>query len=355
MNERTELSLFTRKVLIVVAIVLVLLFLFAIRRVVLIVFIAGVLASGIAPAVRRVRVLSRHWMRRRIQRGAAVAIVYLPFVITAVLVATFVVPNLLIESKELASKLPAQIETKLLKPLDQYIPATQVRQLLFDHEGDRSEQVFVYIRGAANVIGSLVAILVLIFYMLIDTERLRNMFLIFFPAPERGRRRQMIRRISKRMSSWLAGQLLLAGVIGLATFIGLLALRVPYALPLAVVAAIGEMVPVIGPIIGAVPALTIALFESPEKFWFVLVLAIGIQQVENLVLVPRVMGKKVSVSPLAVFVAFMAGASLLGIVGAIMAIPAAAIIQVVFEESMIKPRERRRDRDRPGTLVKPDA
>jgi predicted PurR-regulated permease PerM len=137
-----------------------------------------------------------------------------------------------------------------------------------------------------------------------------------------------------------------------ATFIGLLILRVPYALPLAIFATLGEMVPVIGPIVGTAPALAMAILQSRWQFWSVLLLAIVLQKSENLFIAPRVMARKVDISPLAVFIAFMVGASVLGILGAIMAIPVAAVIQVAFEEVFIQRRERRHDLARAGTLAK---
>jgi predicted PurR-regulated permease PerM len=159
-------------------------------------------------------------------------------------------------------------------------------------------------------------------------------------------------RVGKRMSGWLSAQLLLSAIIGIATFCFLVALRVPYALPLAIIAAVGELIPVIGPTVGAVPALIIALLHSRWQFWSVLVFAFMLQKVENYFIVPRVMSAKVSVSPLAVFIAFLVGASLLGLMGAIMAIPVAAIAQVAFDEAFVKRRERRQDLDRAGTLLR---
>lgn len=158
--------------------------------------------------------------------------------------------------------------------------------------------------------------------------------------------------MSRRMSSWLSGQLLLALIVGSATFVGLVALRIPYALPLALVAAIGETIPIVGPILGAIPALIIAIFLSPWQFWAVLVLATLIQQLENYLLVPRIMGQRVSISPLAVFVAFLIGGTLLGVIGALLAIPTAALIQVAFQEAFLERRERRQKVGRPGSLLR---
>jgi len=154
------------------------------------------------------------------------------------------------------------------------------------------------------------------------------------------------------MSSWLSGQVILSCFMGAATFIGLLILRVPYALPLAILAMFGELVPVIGPIVGTAPALVVALIHSRWQFWSVLVMVLLFQKAENFLIAPRVMARKVSISPLAAFIAFMMGGALFGILGAMMAIPMAAIAQVVFEEMFVARRERRFDLDRAGTLLR---
>lgn len=349
-----SLELFAKKVGIVLLFAIGLLFLYSIRRVVILLFIAAVLAAGISPVVKRVMLLIRHHTGKRIRRGTAVLIVYLPFLIGAILLGIFTIPLLLEESKQLAQDLPELVNKKILDPLSRYIPTEKLREMLDPKKSGALENlpIFGYIMKAGGLVASLIAILFLIFYMLIDAERLRNLFLLFYPAEERGEKRRQIIRISRKMSSWLQGQLLLAMIIAAATFVGLFALGIPYAFLLAILAGIGEVVPVIGPIVGAIPAVTVALFKSDWQFWAVLAMAILIQQFENLFLVPRIMGKKIAVSPLAVFVAFMSGAVLLGIVGAVLAIPVVAIIQVAFDEGFVSRRERRQNLERPGTLAK---
>lgn len=347
-----EVGVFVRKVAIVVAVLLFLALAWAVREVLLLTFVAAVLAAGISPAVWRVRVLWRFYFKRPIRQGAAVMLVYLPFLIAVVLLAIFLVPPLVAESQELADKLPALIEKNVLQPLGRYVPVETLRAELRDGIEVPRSRVFFFVRSAATVGASIIAILFMIAYMLIDASRLRNTFLLIYPPAVRGERRRTLNRIASRMSSWLAGQLLLSLIIGVATFAGLTALRIPYALPLAIIAAIGELIPVIGPTIGAVPALAIALLSSSWQFWSVLAFAVLLQKAENLFIVPRVMSKKVHVSPLAVFIAFMAGASLLGILGAILAIPVTAIAQVTFEEAFVARRERRQDVERSGTLLR---
>jgi predicted PurR-regulated permease PerM len=351
-RPRSELELFTKKVLIVAAVVALASLLWFARDIVLLICIAAALAAGIAPAVRRVRIFWRHWFHRKLSRGAAVMIVYMPLVLGAIVLALLIIPRLDADTSALGARLPALIDENILKPLERFVPLGSVReQLRGGFELPRS-RVFAYMRNAATAIASALAVLFMIAYMLIDADRLQNLLLLTAPPEARGRRRGMLKRVATRMSSWLSAQLLLSTIIGIATFIGLVALRIPYALPLAILAAIGELIPMIGPTIGALPVLCIALLLSPWQFWSYLVFAILLQKAENLFIVPRVMARKVSISPLTVFIAFMFGASLLGIVGAIMAIPVAAIAQVAFDEVFVARRERRQDQERAGTLLR---
>jgi predicted PurR-regulated permease PerM len=279
-------------------------------------------------------------------------LVYLPLVIGVLIFGLLVVPRFIADTKELGDRLPALLDQNVLTPLERFVPMGAVREELKGGIELPRSRVFAYMRNAAAAIASAFAVLFMIAYMLIDAERLRNLFLLVYPPEVRGERRRMLTRIAKRMSSWLSGQLLLSAIIGVSTFIGLVALRIPYALPLAIIAAVGELIPVIGPTVGAIPVLAIALLQSRWQFWSYLVFAVLLQKVENLLIVPRVMSKKVSISPLAVFIAFLIGASLLGIIGAIMAIPVAAIVQVAFDEAFVQRRERRQDLDRAGTLLR---
>lgn len=346
-----EYLLFRRKLLLVVGVILLLALAWFVRNILVLVFIAGILAGAIAPAVRRVQVFVRRYLRRRIPRGAAVLIVFIPFVGVLVTIGALTVPRLLSEGGDLAATLPLLIEQKL-----GMIPGIEAAEVESSVRKWVNElPLFQYLRNAVTAVVSMVAIIFMMAYMLIDGERLRNLFLLFFPAHERSYRRQTITRVGRRLSSWLGGQLTLAAIIGVASFVAFVALDIPYAIPLALIAAVGEMVPVIGPILGAVPALGVALFTSNWQFWGVLAATILIQQLENYLLVPRIMGRKVSVSPLAVFVAFMIGASLLGIIGALMAVPTVAIVQIIFEESFLAHRERRRDRERSGVLLAKDS
>jgi predicted PurR-regulated permease PerM len=297
-------------------------------------------------------VVGRHWLHRNVPRGTAVLIVYFPFVVLALMLALFLVPRLITDSRALSAQLPALLEHNVFTPLERYVPMGGVRQFIQGGIRVPRSSLFIYARTAVSAVASFVAVLFMVVYMLIDAHRLRNMILLLYPANTRGERRRQMTRIGVRMSRWLSGQLVLCAVMGVATFIGLAALRIPYALPLALLAALGELVPVIGPILSAIPALAIALLQSRWQFWSVLALALVLQKLENFFVAPRVMARKLEISPLAVFIAFMVGGSLLGIAGAIMAIPVAAIVQVAFDEIFVARRERRHDFTRAGTLMR---
>ncbi len=346
-----DLEQFAKKTAIVALIAAAIGCLWLVRHVLVLIYIAAVLAAGLAPAVRRVQIVVRLWTKRRIRRGTAVMIVYLPFVAGAVLLAVLVVPRMLIETRGLTAELPTLVEQNILEPLEPYIPLDDVRGLLTQQSQQPKIRIFNFFWSAVTVVTAVVAILFMVAYMLIDAARLRNLILLLFPADQRTARAGTIRRMSKRMSSWLGAQLTLAVIVGAATFIGLVALQIPYAIPLAILATVGEVVPVIGPILGAIPVLIVALTLSKWQFWAALALTIGIQQVENYLLVPRIMGDRVKISPLAVFIAFLVGASLYGIVGAILAVPSAVIIQMIFEEAFLVHRERRQNHARKGTVI----
>lgn len=347
-----ELDLFARKVAIIAAAAIILLILWLVRDILVLVFIAAVLAAGIAPAVRRVRVLWRFWFKRRLPRGTAVMIVYLPFLLIVITVGVFLVPKVVSDWRQLSTHLPALVEANIVQPLERYVPMGAVREALRGGIDLPEGSVFRYMRSAATAIGAVFAILFMVAYMLIDAPRLRNLILLVYPAEVRGDRLRTLMRMGRRMSSWLSAQLLLAAIIGVSTFAGLAILGIPYALPLAILAAFGEVIPVIGPIVSSIPALAVAILHSKWQFWAVLVFYFLLQKFENYVVVPRVMSSKVSISPLAVFIAFMMGASILGFIGAVIAIPVAAIIQVTFEEVFVSRRERRQDVGRAGTLLR---
>src|SRR5262245_39541728 len=127
---RGELDLFARKVAIVVAFIAGTVLLWAVRHVLILIFIAAVIAAGIAPAVHRVRVIGRHWLHRSIPRGTAVLIVYFPFAILVIALAVFLVPRLIADSRALGAQLPTLLERNIFTPLERFVPVDGARALV---------------------------------------------------------------------------------------------------------------------------------------------------------------------------------------------------------------------------------
>ena len=147
-----------------------------------------------------------------------------------------------------------------------------------------------------------------------------------------GRAEGLIREVEYRLGGWLRGQITLMFLVGLLTYLGLLALGVEYALPLALIAGLLEVIPVIGPIIAAIPALVVGFGMAPWMGIWVLVLYLVVQQFENSLLVPNVMGRAVGFSPLATLVFLFIGGQLFGLGGVILAIPVALFLSIFAKD-----------------------
>jgi predicted PurR-regulated permease PerM len=178
----------------------------------------------------------------------------------------------------------------------------------------------------------LITILILSFYLLIEAQPMFEYLVRFVPTGRRADVATAAREAVSKVSAWLRAQFLLAGVMGLFAAAGLGLMSVPYFYVIATVAAIGETIPIVGPIVGGVTAVAVAITVSPKLAGMVGVYFLVLHQLEANVLVPKIMERRVGVSPVAVLVALLIGGALWGIVGAILAIPTAAILSIVIED-----------------------
>jgi predicted PurR-regulated permease PerM len=174
--------------------------------------------------------------------------------------------------------------------------------------------------------------LILALYLTIDGDRIRRYLIQFMPFARHEQALAVTERIGERLGAWARGEALLAVIIGILTWIVALALGLPYAGALALVAAVAELIPNLGPIIAAIPLVLIGFLSSPTQGVLALVGAVLIQQLENNLIVPRVMSRAVDLHPVAVMLAILAGGELLGIPGALMAVPFVASLSVIVDE-----------------------
>src|SRR5262249_27442940 len=154
---------------------------------------------------------------------------------------------------------------------------------------------FGAVQSVVGGVFGIITILILAFYLIVDAENIVRTFVRLFPSSRRVQVAEACRRISMKVSAWLAGQLLLATIIATTAVSGLFVLGVPYFYVLALIAGIGEMIPIVGPIISAIPALLVALSVSPALALGVLIFLFLQQQLESHVLVPRIMARQVGV------------------------------------------------------------
>jgi predicted PurR-regulated permease PerM len=310
--------------------------LFLARDALLLVYIAAIVAIGLSPLVeaaeRRVSVRGH-----RAPRWAAILGIYLSVLGILIGVGLLIIPPLVTQARELWMALPSLIEDgeAWLIARGALEPGTSATDVIKQSPVGGTDAVTAVIGAVWGFIGGIfgaVTILILSFYLLANSREIVRAFVRLFPRSERSRVEDACHRVTTKVSAWLNGQLLLAAIIGTTAAIGLWLLGVPYFYVLALIAAIGEMVPVIGPFLSAIPAVAVALSVSPPLGLAVAVFFIVQQQLENHVLVPKVMARQVGVSPVVVIVSLLIGGSLLGIVGAILAVPSAAILQVIFEE-----------------------
>ena len=310
--------------------------LYLVRGALLLIYMSVLVAVGLAPLAAAIE-RSRLPGSRRLPRWVAILIIYLCFIGFLVGFGRLVIPPLVEQARELYSALPDMLHRGQQWLIDRGLLARELsfREAVESAPGTGSDAVGTVIGAVWGFVGGIfgvVTILILAFYLMLDAERFRHRFVRLFPRTERQRVEDACQRISTKVSAWLGGQLLLAGVIGGTAALGLFLMGVPYFYVLALIAGLGEMVPIVGPVIAAIPAIVVAFTVSPTLAAGVAIFFFVQQQFENHVLVPKVMERQVGVSAAAVIVALLIGGTLLGVVGAILAVPTVAIIEVFLQE-----------------------
>jgi putative heme transporter len=179
------------------------------------------------------------------------------------------------------------------------------------------------------VIFSVISTLILTFYFVYDYERLFNLLLDVFPYKEKTKLKGLLEEVAKVTGRYIRGNVIISGITFFVIYIGLLLLKIPFALPLAIFAGIFDLLPLVGSTVGAIPALFVAFSLSPLQGFFVLVLHLVYQQVENAIISPAIYNKALNLYPALGFLAVLVGASLFGILGAFLALPVAASIPVI--------------------------
>jgi predicted PurR-regulated permease PerM len=311
-------------------------------NVLLLVFLAILLASAVRPVVERVRGLLP------VGRPVAILIVYVAFFGAIVGIGLLLVPVLVDQGSQLGAQMPAVFER-----LKTWSAGLQPRELAASVGGLIASAQSLFKAGqtpeadvlvsagltVADVAISIVTVLALLFFWLTEREHLQRFCLSYLPADRRPGVREGWNIVELRLGAWVRGQLILMIALGTATGLAYSVMGLPAAPLLGLIAGLTEVVPLVGPALGVIPALLVAAAFRPDLVLVVLVAYVIIQLVESNVLVPIVMRNAVGVSPFLLTVSLLVGAALGGLVGALIAVPVVAAAEAILE--------RLQDRDTP--------
>lgn len=325
-NTHHTVNISSITILKVLIIILLLWFLFAIRDILLLFLISIIISSAIDP-------LADYLYRKKVPRAISVLIVYLLFIGIFAMVISLLVPPIVEQFTELSqSNFYESFESRiggLRHSLEQYgIKNETITQNFQDFAGSISSGVFNTTRNVLTGLVSTLTVLVISFYLSAEENGTKNFVKHLIPFKNQSYAMKLVTKIQRKMGSWVLGQLILSVVIFILTYVGLLILGVDYALVLALIAGLLEIVPYIGPIISVVPAAFFAFIQNPPLALAVVILYLIIQQIENHLLVPMVMSKSVGLNPILVILGILVGGSLGGLIGAIIAVPLLSGIQV---------------------------
>lgn len=294
-------------------------FLYYIRDIVLQLFVALILVSILNPFIVR---LSKYKIPKPISILLSYILIFGFFGLTI----GAVLPPLIEQTTNLANGLPGYFQNS---ELSRYVNEDVVKQLV-SQLGSVPSQI---VKAGFSIFGNILnifTVLIFAFYLLLIRDKFDSNLEFLFGKEKTKKVANFVNTLERKLGGWARGQLSLMVLIGVLSYIGFIILGIPYALPLALLAGILEIVPYVGPIIASVPVVILAFGISPFLGFAAIGLAILIQQLENYVFVPKIMEKSAGVSPIVTLVALAVGYRLAGIVGMIISIPIVIIIQTSF-------------------------
>jgi predicted PurR-regulated permease PerM len=319
----------------VVATLLALRGLVLIRGILVQVLVALFITVSLEPAV--------HWLTARgMRRGLAVTLIFLVAFGALFGFLISVTPPLVRQGRELIDDLPGyladlQARSAQFRGLnDRFNLSSQVQGIVGSIPGRIGSGVLGFTGRLFGALFSTLTVLVFTAYFMASLPRIRNGLVWLFPAPRRPRAKRVVDLLVDKVGGYMIGNIIISIFAGVFSYVTFRLLGVPFAVPLAVLVAVFDMIPMIGATLGAVVGVTVALFTSPLWPTTVLVAAffVAYQQIENYLIAPRVLKTTVDIGASAVLLAGLIGATLLGLVGALMAIPVAAALNVLLNERL---------------------
>jgi predicted PurR-regulated permease PerM len=327
--------------------------------------IALFLAAVLNPAV--------NWLQRRhrlIKRPLAIGLTYLGVVVALLFVVGIFLPLLVDQINGLTKFVAAAAQapegpTEYIKGLAKQNGLGWVFERFSDQLAALRKQLGELLRNLfsstgdiavsiAGLVAALATVLTLTFFLLLGSERYVNAGVGLFPEAHRPLVRRLLTRSAGAVSGYITGNLAISVICGVVTFVVLLILGMPYAAPLALLVAVLDLIPLVGATLGGALLVIVGLFVEPWKAVVLLIFVLIYQQVESNVLQPMVYSQAVQLNGLVILIALLVGGQLLGIPGALLAIPVAEIIRIVVTE-LLAYRRTRQEANKPAVPAPPAA
>ena len=319
MPRKIEIS--HRTIIFAVLFLVFLWFLYFIRDLILELFVALLIMTILNPFVTRLSKL-------KIPRAISVFVAYLVvFGIFGAAIAG-IIPPLVEQTSSFANNLPRYLSSL---GIGGYINEQLTGELLSQLGSIPGQLVKVGLSVFSNVF-AVITVLIFAFYLLLARDKLDDQLGFLFGEERKGELARIMDLLESKLGGWARGELALMALVGVSNYIGLMILGIPFALPLAILAGLLEIIPYLGPVIAAVPAIVIGFSISPLMGLAVAALAFLIQQVESYLFVPKVMEKSVGVSPIVTLLALAIGFRMAGVVGAVISVPVVLTIQVLSKK-----------------------
>lgn len=330
MDKQVTVNFSPKTVFVIAASVILIWVAFFLRDILVLFLLSFVIAIGLKPLVDFLE-------KKKVPRFVSVLVLLLLVISSIYILIRLIIPPITIQVEQII-----QNRHEIGLRLNSYLSTAPVgvKNLITDYTTNLPDKLARYTSGsmALNVLGvfsgllGFITVLVISFYLLLEKGSFEDVIEKNWIWGSKERAKRIFRKISLKVSLWMRGQLLLSGSIGILTFVGLSVLGIPYALTLSLVAALSELLPLVGPFLGAIPAVLIAFTISPIMALWVALLYLLIQQFESQLLAPQIMKRVVGLSAVTTIFALLVGAKLLGILGVLMAVPVASSIMVIIEE-----------------------
>lgn len=319
-DEKISISISLKSIALFTLIPLTIYFLWYVRDLIFSLLIGFILMSALRPGIV-------YLTKKRFPHILAVVTVYFLFIFVFVMLIVLIVPPIVVETANLFRTLPFIIEDSL-PYLSQFLNLRDLSALV----PNATNNIFGFISALFSNTFFIITTFFFGLYFLLE-ENLFNKFLNhYFDTKTTQRVSAVIEKAEKRMSSWFWGELTLMTVVGVLTFIGLNLIGIRYALPLAVLAGLLEVVPNIGPILSSIPAVIIGFSSSYFSGFSAMALYLIVQQFENSLIVPIIMKRAVGLNPIMTLIALIMGGRIGGILGVLLAIPLFLFIETITHE-----------------------